>query len=310
MNILITGASGFIGKPLFEQLSAKHQVTGLSRTDFSFCHKSPDIDDEDAWLETIGKSDVIIHCAGRAHILNDTADDPLEKFRIANVDFSIKLANYSIKKNVRRFVFFSSLGVNGSETGDTAFSENMSPSPIYEYAVSKLEAEEKLKTMFAHSDTELVIIRPPLVYAYNAPGNFERLLKLAKIGVPLPFLGINNKRSLISIKNLVNFVECCCEHPKAANETFLVADNEVVSTADILNYLNVGMGKSKRVFYFPKIIISNLFKVFGLGGIYHKMFSNLEVSNLKAKEILGWSPIETSFAALEKTGKQYINMDK
>jgi len=309
LNILITGASGFIGKSLFRHLSIKHKVIGLSRADSRFCKLSPNIDDKDAWLKVISKSAIIVHCAGRAHILDDKVKNPLKEFRQVNVNFSIKLAGYAIKKGVSRFVFISSLGVNGSETDNKPFTEDMEPNPAYDYAVSKLEAEEALKTIFRNTDTELVIIRPPLVYSHNAPGNFKRLLELAKIGLPLPFQGIKNKRSLVSINNLVSFVACCCEHPKAANETFLISDDEVVSTADILNLLNKGMGKNRRVFYFPKIIVVSLFKLFGLGNIYHKMFSNLEVSNLKAKRILDWRPVENTYSALEETGNKYINLD-
>ena len=291
-------------------MSLRHKVIGLSRGDTYFCNKSPDIDDEEKWLETIGDSEVIIHCAGRAHILNDKAESPLKEFRVANVEFSIKLANYAIKKEVGRFIFFSSLGVNGPATKNIAFTENMKPNPVHDYAVSKLEAEEALRLLFKDTGIELVIIRPPLVYSHNAPGNFRRLLKLVKTGLPLPFRGINNRRSLVSIDNLVSFVEYCCEHPKAADEIFLISDDEVVSTACILSCLYKGLGKKEVIFYFPEFIIVSMFYLLGLRAIYKKMFSNLEVSNLKAKQTLGWKPVENTYSALEELGKHFRKLEE
>lgn len=311
MNILITGASGFIGSNLFDYFSSnkKVNVIGLSRSESTSLELSPPIDDEELWDNCLENQDVLIHCAGRAHILNEKINNPLTEFRKINVEFSIKLAHYSIKAKIKRFIFFSSLGVHGTETTNQAFSEKMKVNPTLDYAISKLEAEEYLKGIFKNSATELVIIRPPLVYSHEAPGNFERLLKLSSFGFPLPFLGIKNRRSLISILNLTNFVELCCVHPNAGGETFLIADDEVLSTADILNCLYSGMSNKMRVFSLPNALVKAAFVITGKKNIYYKMFSSLEVSNQKAKRLLGWCPVEDSYTAIKKAGQEFKSVE-
>lgn len=309
LNLLITGVSGFIGSFLYKNLTINNHVIGLSRNDTVKYTQSPPIDDQEAWLGVLRDIDVVIHCAGRAHILNDRSDSLMFDFRVANVEFASKVARYSIKSGVKRFIFFSSLGVNGAESDIVPFTEEMEPNPVYEYALSKLEAEDMLKAMCCNTEMDLVIVRPPLVYAPDAPGNFNRLLKLTKLGIPLPFSGLKNRRSIISIKNLASFVECCCYHPAAANQTFLISDNDVISTSDIIKYLRFGMGKRANQFYVPAFFIIFVSKLFRMENTYKKLFSNLEVSNEKATRLLGWTPLEGTHEALVETGKKYIDTD-
>lgn len=305
MNIILTGASGFIGKALYTTLSKKHKVKGMSRTPSKILTKSPNYDDDCLWHELLQGVDLIVHCAGRAHIVNDTALDPLKEFRQVNVNNTLSLAKHALDAGVTRFVFFSSLGVFGSQTASVPINESSTYNPAYDYAISKVEAEIALKDFFNGTDVELVIIRPPLVYGEHAPGNFERLIKLANSGIPLPFSGVQNRRSLISLDNLVEFTELCCTHPSAADEDFVVCDNDIITTSEIIENLRIGMNKKEMTFYLPESFLKFLFNIIGKGTLYNKVFGSLEVSNKKAKELLNWTPRENSFDSLKKTGEKY-----
>lgn len=309
MKVVITGSSGFIGNNLASYMEKlQHDVVRLARIPIGNQVNLPDIENEQSWSILLNGIDTFIHLAGRAHILDDKAVNPLDEFRKVNVDWTIELAKLVLNSGVNRFVYFSSLGVLGSSSDDKALTEESSYNPSYNYAVSKLEAEQKLTKLFADSDKELVIIRPPLVYSHNAPGNFGRLLSLASTRIPFPFSGIDNKRSLLSLNNLVHFTELCCKHPKAANQTFVISDDEVVTTGDIIKQLRIGMNNKVPVLYFPESILALIFKIIGLNETYKKVFGSLEVSNKKAKALLGWQPVESTYESLINTGKNYIKI--
>ena len=226
MKILITGASGFIGRAV---LLAIKEIDGWEP---SVVLRRPDndpvfagvaavrahIDENFEWPVSSDKFDCVIHCAGRAHVINEAAVDPLSEFRKVNLAGTIAIAKAAAAAGVRRFVFLSSIGVNGSATNLNAFDENSLPAPAANYALSKLEAEQALLALQAETSMEVVIIRPPLVYAANAPGNFQRLLRLVRSRAPLPFAGVKNKRSMVALENLVDFILRCVVHPVAANE--------------------------------------------------------------------------------------------
>lgn len=308
MKVIITGASGFIGKSLASYLeNLQYKVVKLTRNPMDNQIKLPDAKNVKDWATLLNGIETFIHLAGRAHILDDKTDNPLDEFRKVNVDWTIELARLVLKSDVKRFIYFSSLGVLGSESLEQPLTEKSAFNPCYDYAVSKLEAEKMLTGLFADSNKELVIIRPPLVYSHNAPGNFNRLLSLAKSNIPLPFSAIENRRSMVSLNNLINFTELCCKHPKAANQTFVISDDEVLSTSEIIKQLRIGMNNKVPVFYFPKSLLSLIFKVTGLNNIYNKVFGSLEVSNKKAKLLLNWQPVENSYKSLIATGKNYIN---
>jgi nucleoside-diphosphate-sugar epimerase len=306
MNILVTGASGFIGAHLTDYLDEQgHFVKGLSRKLSDVLIKMPSYDDRVGWRNLLQGTDLIVHCAGRAHIVNDTTLDPLKEFRQVNANDTLSLAKHALDAGVGRFVFFSSLGVFGSQTTSVPINESSTYNPTYDYAISKVEAEIALKDFFDGTDVELVIIRPPLVYAEHAPGNFERLIKLANSDIPLPFSGVKNRRSLISLDNLVEFTELCCTHKSAANEDFVVCDNDILTTSEIIENLRIGMNKKGMTFYLPESFLKFLFSIIGKGTLYNKVFGSLEVSNNKAKELLNWTPKGNSFDSLKKTGEKY-----
>lgn len=312
MNILVTGVSGFVGQELIQHLyqMENFSLTVLSRRIVNTLPQEiKQLIGEDIFLlQWSDEIDVVIHLAGRAHILNEQTTDPLTEFRKVNVEGTLQLARQALDKKVKRFIFMSSIGVNGSVTSQEPFTEDALPQPHADYAVSKLEAEQELKKLFAGSDTELVIIRPPLVYAAHAPGNFARLLKLVITNLPLPFVGTKNKRSFVALENLVDFIQACIEHPNAANQTFLVADQTSISTRELVQYLKQGMGKPARFIYLPQPIMKLGAACIGKSKLYEQLFESLEVDTSKAQNLLGWkAPISTQQAML-KAGQDYLKM--
>ena len=310
MRVLITGATGFVGTALTEQVSSVYDTIALVRTQNHILSANiQQLVAANIFAADLPEDiDVIIHLAGRAHILNEQTTDPLSEFRKVNVDGTLQLARQALDKKVKRFIFMSSIGVNGSITLQQPFTEDATPQPHADYAVSKLEAEEELKKLFAGSDTELVIIRPPLVYAAHAPGNFARLLKLVATNLPLPFAGTKNKRSFIALENLVDFIQTCIEHPHAANQTFLVADQSRISTRELVQYLKQGMGKTPYFIYIPQPLMKLGAACVGKSKLYEQLFESLEVDASKAQKLLGWTaPLSTQQAML-KAGQDYLKM--
>ena len=310
MKVLITGATGFVGQSLVQNLNKSYDVIALVRTQSSLLPSTVQQLVANNIFEADFPNDIeiIIHLAGRAHILNDQTTDPLAEFRKVNVEGTLQLARQALKKKVKRFIFMSSIGVNGSVTSQQPFTEDALPQPHADYAISKLEAEEALKKLFAGSETELVIIRPPLVYAAHAPGNFARLLKLVATNLPLPFAGIKNKRSFVALENLVDFIQICIEHPNAANQTFLVADQSYISTRELVQYLKQGMGKIVRFIYIPQPLMKLGATCVGKSKLYEQLFESLEVDTTKAKNLLTWTAPLTTEQAMLQAGQNYLKM--
>lgn len=310
MRVLITGATGFVGTALTERVSRVYDTIALVRPQNHVLSANiQQLVAANIFAADLPENiDVIIHLAGRAHILNEQTTDPLSEFRKVNVDGTLQLARQALDKKVKRFIFMSSIGVNGSVTLQQPFTEDALPQPHADYAVSKLEAEQELKKLFAGSDTELVIIRPPLVYAAHAPGNFARLLKLVASNLPLPFAGTNNKRSFVALENLVDFIQTCIEHPNAANQTFLVADQTPISIRELVQYLKQGMGKKAHFIYIPQPLMKLGAACIGKSKLYEQLFESLEVNTTKAHKLLGWTaPLSTQQAMLQ-VGQNYLKM--
>lgn len=310
MRVLITGSTGFIGTSLVKQLTNSYDTIALIRSKNNMLPENiQQIVANNIFTADLSENiDVIIHLAGRAHILNEQTTNPLSEFRKVNVEGTLQLARQALEKKVKRFIFMSSIGVNGSVTLQQPFTEDAAPQPHADYAVSKLEAEHELKKLFAGSDTELVIIRPPLVYAAHAPGNFARLLKLVATNLPLPFAGTNNKRSFVALENLVDFIQTCIEHPNAANQTFLVADQTPISTRELVQYLKQGMGKPVRFIYIPQSLMKLGAACIGKSKLYEQLFESLEVDTTNAQKLLGWTaPLSTQQAMLQ-AGQNYLKM--
>lgn len=311
MKVLITGASGFVGRAVFGalKLNSEYEVRGTARANTKQKNDSlieiGDISAVTGWSAALHEVDVVVHLAARAHVLNDNSADPLAEFRRVNVDGALALAEQALTAGVKRFVFISSIGVNGTQTTTEAFDESSVLAPQFDYALSKLEAEQGLKSLLQGTEMELVIIRPPLVYSGHAPGNFQRLLKLVASGAPLPFASVNNQRSLVALDNLVDFIACCVEHPAAANELFLISDGIDVSTPEMLGYLSEGMGQKPRALSLPNGLMRWGATLLGKKTLYTQLCGSLVVDSSKARELLGWQPPVTPREALIKAGHEF-----
>lgn len=296
MKLLITGATGFIGKELVKRFD-KESIEILSRkVNNHFITLNYSLEDLLVKTCVTNKYDVAIHLAGLAH--NNYGLDELRKI---NVESTLALARQLAEKGLKRFVFVSSIGVNGNKTIGSPFNELSTPKPHVDYAISKYEAEIELAKLSRELDFELVIIRPPLVYGENAPGNFKSLLNIASKGFPLPFGLVNNSRSFISVSNLSDFITLTASHPKAAGELFLVADDDNISTKTLIKTIWEAKNISSFLIPIPIFIFKLLFKLLGRSSMAVQLFDNLEVDNSKAKSLLGWSPKQSMVDVFKNT---------
>ena len=294
--MLITGGSGFIGHELVKRFDNSN-VTVLSRTENSkFKTINNSLED---FLEKKcihQQYDIAIHLAGLAH-----DDYDLDELRKINVESTIALAKQLAENGLRRFVFISSIGVNGNKTSNLPFTELSTPNPHVDYAVSKYEAEIELTKLSKKFGFELVIIRPPLVYGENAPGNFKSLYHLITRGIPLPFGLANNSRSFISVSNLSDFIALTATHSKAAGELFLISDDQNISTKTLIKTIWKAKNINSFLIPVPTFIFKVLFKLLGRSSMAIQLFDNLEVDNSKAKALLGWAPKQSMIDVFKKS---------
>lgn len=314
----VTGANGFIGNALYNHLVSKGDLVRAIVRDrkgyFDECVEVGDIGVNTDWFSALEGIDVLFHCAGRAHILVEKASDPLAEFRRINRDATVELVRSAAKIGVRRVVFLSSVGVMGMDSNNRLpFSENDKPSPVWDYAVSKLEAEELLKEVSVETGIEVVIVRPPMVYGPGVPANFLRLLQIVDKNIPLPLGGVRNKRSIVSIYNLVDFLVYLASHPAAAGGCFFVSDDHDLSTPDLIRRIGKSFGKRVSIFPVPEMLLKIAGMATGRGHDVERLLSSLQVDIKKAKD-LGWSPVISLDDALEKTVGWYrgnkINFSK
>jgi len=311
VRVLVTGASGFVGGALIEQLRLDDglQLRLAQRraieVPFAECIQVGDINGATDWQTVLAGVDVVVHLAARAHILHHRDADPLAMFREVNTQGTLNLARQAAFAGVRRFVFISSIGVNGAQTKGQAFNERSAVSPHSPYAQSKYEAECGLLNMAESGVMEVVIIRPPMIFAAHAPGNFARLLKLTSLPVPLPFGGMDNLRSLVSLQNLIGFIELCVKSPHAANEVFLICDGDDVSTEEMVRRLAKGMGCRRWLLPFPKTILHWMAILTGRESMYIQLFGSLQIDAGKARELLQWEPRVSTHQGLEEAGRRY-----
>lgn len=314
MKVLVTGGTGFLGTALVQTLkSSGHHVILTTRRQENIeqgIYNLGDISAETNWLNLLQGCDTVIHTAGRAHILNDNAQDALAEFRRVNHDATLKLAKDAASCGVNHFIFVSSIGVNGNSTSGTAFTEASPPRPISDYAISKLEAEQSLLKHFADSDMAITIVRPALICGENAPGNIQRLLKLVSKNLPLPFKNVKNKRALVSLDNVVSFINECVVNENSKNQLYLLADEEQPSTEDMINTFATGMGINAKLFSFPKSLLKLLLSAVGKSGIYDQLFGDLEVDSSKSRQQLHWTPSITLHETMKKTAKYYMKGNK
>jgi len=317
MTILLTGVTGFIGLTLAQALlqqgyslkaAVRHTSTNLPSTiqQVAINNLLPDTD----WKTACVEVDAIIHLAARAHILNDTATDPLAAFRETNTAGTLNLARQAANAGVRRFIFISSIGVNGNQTFGKPFTAADTPNPAEPYAISKHEAELGLRQIAAETGMEVVIIRPPLVYGANAPGNFGRLIHTVARGIPLPLGSIHNHRSLVALPNLIDLITTCIDHPAAANQTFLVSDGEDLSTTDLLRRLGDALGKPARLLPIPQAWLETTLTLLGKRAIAQRLCGSLQIDLSHTRNTLGWTPPISVDAALRQTAAAYLQAQR
>jgi len=296
MKVLVTGASGFIGRGLVAYLSAKgcDAVPVVRRPSGMTGERVLDLKDRDAWRLALDGCDSVVHLAGRAHVMHETAADPVQAFTTGNVDNTLTVARYAAAAGVPRFVFLSSVKVNGERTQPgQCFHADDQPDPQDDYARSKLAAEEALFELSAQTGLEVVVIRPPLVYGPGVKGNFAQLIRWGTGRMPLPLGAIDNARSMIALDNLLQFMRLCADRaasPKAANQVFLVADGPAVSTTQLLKNVATAYGRGPLLVPVPSTYLRWITRLLGKSGSADKVFGSLVVSDEKARILLGWKP--------------------
>lgn len=313
LHVLVTGAAGFVGTALCSRLaSAGNPVRGAGRAGrpgtvgeaiewAAVGEIGPDTD----WARALDSVDAIVHLAGRAHVLKELEADPLAAYRRVNVAGTRRLAEAAAHRGVRRLVFVSSIGVNGSMTRAAPFTPDDEPAPHNAYARSKLEAEIALREVASTTGLEVVAVRPPLVYGPCVKANFLRLLHAVHRGTPLPLAAVRNQRSLIGLDNLTSFLECAVAHPAAAGQTFLVADDEPLSTPDLIRCLAHLMRRRLRLFGVPVAVLRVLAGIAGYGKAVEQLCESLLVDSSKAQRLLGWRPPVPVAEGLRRTVTWY-----
>lgn len=313
-KILVTGASGFVGRALLKELATRgigctpvyrraNAPTGLGG------HLIDGIDGQTDWTGAFGGVSTIVHLAARVHVMNDRADSAIGAYRAVNLDGTVRLAELAAAAGVKRFIFVSSIKVNGAGTVvGHPYTAQSHPAPDDPYGLSKLEAEQALLAISAATGMTSVVIRPPLVYGPGVGANFHMLMRLAKCRFPLPFGSVRqNRRSLVAVGNLVDLIIHCCAHPAAAGRTLLVSDGEDLSTAELLERLANAMDRPSMLFPFPVGLMTAAASLLGRRMVANRVFCSLQVDISETQALLGWTPPFQTSEALATTVKDFMS---
>lgn len=308
MDVLLTGGSGFVGSCVAKRLLDEgHRVTAAVRgSEVSFdarleCWRFEELSVDQDWGAALEGKSLVIHCAARVHVMNDSAVNSLSEFRSVNVDGTCSLARQAAEAGVRRFIFISSIKVNGESTSlGLPYRADDIPAPQDFYGISKFEAEQGLKEVAADTGMEVVIIRPPLVYGPRVKGNFASMIKLVRKGFPLPLGAVHNKRSLVGVDNLVDLIIRCIDHPAAANQVFLAGDGEDLSTTELLRGVANAMGKPARLIPVPGGLLRLGATLLGKKAVVQRLLGSLQVDITKTCELLDWRPPYTVEEGLQR----------
>ena len=311
--ILVTGATGFVGRALVQRLLAEDEsrrvAVAVRRGGQQWPQRvlprvTGDLEPSTDWSVALGGVSAVVHCAARVHVMSDTAADPLAEFRRVNVQGTLNLARQAAAVGARRFVFVSSIKVNGEATQlGRPFTADDAPAPLDAYGVSKMEAEQGLRELSAQTGMEVVIIRPPLVYGPDVKANFAAMMRWLRRGIPLPLGAIHNQRSLVALDNLVDLIVTCLSHPAAANQTFLVSDGEDVSTTELLQRMGQAMNRQARLIPVPAGMLTQAAALMGKRDVAQRLCGSLQVDIQKTRQLLGWKPPLTLDQGLKKAAQ-------
>jgi len=315
MRILLTGSTGFIGGGLLERMSAEVGVetvavvrdSSVGLPAHAAIFRVGEIGADTDWRGALERIDAVVHCAARVHVMRDTSSDPLAEFRQVNVNGTLNLAGQAARAGVRRFIFISSVKVNGEGTeSGSPYLADSPPAPLDPYGISKMEAEQGLRALASETGMEVVIIRPVLVYGPGVKANFRSMMGWLSKGVPLPLGAIHNSRSLVALDNLVDLIVTCIDHPNAANQTFLVNDAEDLSTTELLQRMGRALGKPARLLPVPAPLLRVGAALLGKDAVAQRLCGSLQVDISKTRELLGWTPPVSVDEALRRTAEHYL----
>lgn len=319
IKILVTGATGFIGHALLEHVTGRQEFSarGTVRRQVD---DSPvgvesvhvvDVNAETDWRAAVTGMNVIVHTAARVHVMQDTASDPLAAFRRVNVAGTLNLARQAADAGVCRFVFISSIKVNGEGTPlGSPYTAAAVPAPVDPYGITKWEAEEGLRQLAVETGMEVVIIRPPLVYGPGVTANFLSMIRWLNTGIPLPLGAIDNKRSLVALDNLVDLIVTCIDHPAAANQIFLVSDDEDLSTTELIRRMARALGCPARLIPVPMTVLMAAATLLGKREVAARLCGSLQVDITKARKVLGWTPSVSVDEGLRRTAEHYLQQQR
>jgi nucleoside-diphosphate-sugar epimerase len=317
MKILVTGANGFVGLPLSRHLiTAGHQVVGSIRSHVALATVNPhiqlkvigDIDEITDWCDCLRGIECVVHLANRAHVMDEQSSNPLALYRKVNTEGTLNLARQASAAGVKRFIFVSSIKVNGESTlPGQALTPKDQHIPVDPYGLSKYEAELGLKLIAEQTGLEVVIIRPPLIYGPGVKANFLKMMQWVEKGIPLPLGAIQNQRSMLGLDNLINFIELCLTHPDAAGQIFLVSDDHDVSTTELLKEIASAMHRPSRLLSIPEYFIGKLLIFLGQRHISERLCGSLKLDISLAKTRLSWKPPHTFKDQLSKTALDYLS---
>lgn len=308
---LVTGATGFVGSALVHRMAADDAMGPVvaavrsTSTSWPMGVRSVQVGDllpTTDWRTALQRCDAVVHCAARVHVMQDAVTDPLAAYRQINVEGTLNLAHQAVQAGVRRFVFVSSIKVNGEATEPgSPFTADHTPAPQDPYGISKLEAEQGLLELSARTGLEVVIVRPPLVYGSGVKANFASLMRWVARGVPLPLGSIHNARSMVALDNLVDLLVTCVKHPAAAGQIFLVSDDEDVSTTELLRRTARAMGRTALLVPMPASWLECGADILGKRAVAQRLCGSLQVDIEKTRHLLSWQPPLTLDEGLKKT---------
>jgi UDP-N-acetyl-alpha-D-quinovosamine dehydrogenase len=317
VKILITGATGFVGASLAESLAREDHFEILAGTRsersalgtrYKFI-RCPELGSSESWTNALAGVDVVVHAAARVHIAGRAAENPssLAEFERINVQGTLELAKQASLCGVRRFIYISSIKVNGEKTQPgVPFRAEDIPKPQGAYAISKYHAERALLSGFDQHQLQGVIIRPPLMYGPGVKANFLELMKLVYRRVPLPLGGVDNARSLLSLVNLCSLVKVCIHHPNAPHRVFLASDGDDISTTRLLRLLAHGMGVNPRLFWVPKTLLTAAAVAMGRRPLIDRLLGCLQVDISDTFAALGWTPPISTEEGVITTARHFL----